>query len=69
MRYKLIPKKTALISSNSVLCVLTEVKAKMNIVIPETLHESLLSWAEECSILIDLHVGFSWYSIGAIPRE
>ena len=49
MRYKLIPKKTALISSNSVLCVLTEVKAKMNVEIPEPLHESLLSWAEECS--------------------
>ena len=39
MRYKLIPKKTALISQNSVLCALTDVKAKMNIEIPGTLYE------------------------------
>lgn len=47
--YKIISTKTALISAHSVLCVLPEVKAMSKVFIPDHIHASLISWAEECS--------------------
>ena len=47
--YKIIAKKSALICANSVLGVLADIQATSKLVMPEGLHEHLVSWVDECS--------------------
>lgn len=48
LKYKLIKNKQAIVSVNSILNVLNDIKAVSKIAIPEFVHENLIGMAEEC---------------------